>query len=335
MNRLIRAFAVLGFVFISFSSFASQICTGTLRGLASEDAYALKIGDVFEAEFQGGASEAVHFLGASRLLDGQIGGFLFFNPHNLEIHHVPVTKMSIFDSDNKPVLLDKLEPVVRSINQQGGTCAAYGIFNCMHQLYASGHLGNGTIVNRMATEAERQRLSVRITMEYYGDNTHVGAESEVAKELGYVVSNLDSSSGNNLAKSIRRSSELGWPMLVRFDVGKKMSQTPYTITNHENDIVSSRRLWTPSDGRGSAGGHQIVFLRTFTDLQGNEWIVVIDSNWQGPRLWSIQELAKVRSAGIRGWTVWQKEPTPSPLPLPPISSFNDQGVSVLSYPEEF
>ncbi|PIR23918.1 MAG: hypothetical protein COV44_00465 [Deltaproteobacteria bacterium CG11_big_fil_rev_8_21_14_0_20_45_16] len=325
------------FCFLASHASASDICTGTLANIVPENPYALEIGEVFEVQFPGSnGKQNVHFLGASRLLDGTVGGYIFFDPRKLEIHHFPLGQMEILGPDSKPIADKDLESIVRSIDQEGGTCAAYAIFNCMHQLYASNQLGNGTIVHHMDTERNRQRFYVRIHNEYYGDDTHIGAEDEIGKELGFVISRLDSSSIINFADDVRRSSSLGWPMIIGFNVGRRMSETPYTILDHETGQISDRRLWVPQDGSGSSGGHEIVFLRTFKDLEGSEWIVVVDSNWQGPRLWSIKELNHLHTGRLQGWTVWQNKPTPHPLPPAPIAPFGNEDLGPdLRYPLEF
>jgi len=343
MNCPLKSRFLIALIFGCFQlaadySWASQICTGMLATIVPENPYALEIGDVFEVQFPGSKdTRQVHFLGASRLLDGTVGGYIFFDPRKREIHHYPLRQMEFLGPDSKPIADDDLESIVRSIDQEGGTCAAYAIFNCMHQLYVSSQLGNGTIVHHMSNEANRQRFYVRIHTEYYGDDTHIGAEDEIAKGLGYAIVSLDSSNISKFTEAVRHSSSLGWPMIISFEVGRRMSETPYKILDHQTGQTADRRLWVPQDGSGSSGGHQILFLRTFKDLTGNEWIVVVDSNWQGPRLWSIKELNHMHTGNVQGWTVWQDKPTPNPLPPAPITPFdnNEDLGPPLRYPSEF
>lgn len=334
-------FALILSSFVTTSAEA-VICRGTIVGLAQphQSGLALRMGDVFHAHFNGQPTpDPVHFLGASRELNGNIGGYFFFDPAQMEIHYIPKVEMELTLA-SAPVDPGKVEPIVRSINQEGGTCAAYAIFNNIHQLLALGSIGNGLVVRRFESEAARNKTYVWIDQKYYGDGDHRGAENEVAAELGYEISRLDSSSPQALAASIRHSSGMGWPMLLYFSVDAKMSQTPYTIFHHGTKETASRRLWLPRRDYVRKGGHQINVFRSFVDLEGREWLVVVDSNWQAPRLWPIQELNYVDVADIGGWTLWQRGPNPTQLPPPLDTPFItgegvDEGGVDPSYPVNF
>jgi hypothetical protein len=331
----------LSFLFLqSAIASASLPCLFTVSQLGQNKS--LLIGS--EGNFQGSGqlsnlSGEMNFLGISRRIDGSTGGLFFFDPAQNRIHYIPQSLVVVNETGTARTLgVSELEPVVRSINQEGGTCASYAMFNCFHQLYASNRLGNGMMVHHMENEASRQRFYTKNIMRYYGSASHVGAESDVAKALGYVTKSFKTSSPKALAESLSQASAGGWPSLLRFDVGKEMAQTSYEIFNHETQEVASRKLWLPTrDGR-SSGGHQIMALRLFIEASPAKtpWLVVVDSNWQAPRLWRVSELNQLQRARIAGWTLSQPNPNPSVLPAKPSTPFlHDPVVPDLSEPTDF
>ena len=331
---MFKRFSLILICFVISASTHAQSSPSSCRAVvqaAVGKAYALELGQHLDLEIRSPGSQTGPGVKTSRAvclgrcvsLDHRDVGAFFFDATAMRIHYFPAEAIEIISQADESVIpLTKLAPVIRSVNQEGGTCAAYAIYNGTRQLFAQGFLGNGMIANHMADEVSRGRYLVRVAMDYYGDDSHLGTESNIAKELGFEVSSLSVNSPIVLAELIRESSSRGWPMLIRFDVGKPMSETPYTVFDHANQVESTRRLWLPRPPHGnSSGGHQIMVLKTFVDPTGQEWMLVVDSNWQAPRLWKIQELNSVSSANIRGWTLWQKGPNPGELPPPPNTPF--------------
>ncbi len=300
-------------------------CHSRLKALSSTAEFDLQIGDQIDLELDsahGKIFSDLSFLGLGRNLDGSPLGAFFFDPQRMQIDFIPITEIQFYSADQTPLDINRIAPVVRSINQEGGSCAAYAIFNGVHQLCRMNSIGNGMIVHHLADETGRNRLFTRITMEYYGDETHVGTEHEIARELGYEMERLNTRSVRDLADSLRRAAESNWPSFLYFDVGPEMWRTPYVIVNQSSGEKADQRLWLPKDSASRKyAGHQILVVKTFEDAEGQEWIEVIDSNWQAPRLWKIGALDRLESGEIGGWTVWQKGRNPRILPPKPEAPF--------------
>lgn len=315
---------LFGFSLLANSAGASTQCKAYL-GSQLGARYKLEIGQVLEIEIiKNGRAERqiVSFLGKARHIDGSISGAFFFNAEKMRIEFIGIEHIQFFERTNL-IDLDEVAPIVRSINQQGGTCAAYAIFNCFRQLYEDGYLGNGMLAHHLGDEASRNRFFVRINSDYYSDGNHRGVEDDVARELGFEIQRLDTRNAQSLADHLRRLSSNPWPVLLYFDVNSSMSETPYIIYNHMTDSVADKRLWQPRpSGNSSPGGHQILVIKTFVDTKGKEWLLVVDSNWQAPRLWDIQALRHIHAARIGGWSLWQNGSNPEELPPPPPAHFS-------------
>lgn len=330
MSRIF-IFAVFYSVSFIFSAEANTKCRAYLAGLSASPRFALDIGAPIniELEIEGTTKKIkANFLGISKYIDGTSSGAFFFDAKEKIIHFIGIGDVKFYQDtlgQQMEVPENFLAPIVRSINQQGGTCAAFAIFNCMRQLFINGDEGNGMIFHHMDSEPARLRFWERIRHDYYGDGNHRDAEHNIAKELGFKKVNINNYSPQKMAEFLREYSKAGWPFILYFDVGEAMSITPYRIYNHVTQTMADQRLWTPSTtGRGS-GGHQIIGVKVFIDTQGQEWIVVVDSNWQAPRLWKIQELNNIRLGGIGGWGFSQVGPNPLPedRPPPPVMHFGE------------
>jgi hypothetical protein len=244
----------------------------------------------------------------------------------MKIHYMSEDQIHMMEASESWIIsASQTRSLIRSVNQEGGTCAAYAIFNGLHHLYSRNCMGReGALHVRMIDEPARNRLYVRIDNRYYKDPWHVGTETEVAKELGFRIAELETSSPEALKADVKRYTEQNWPVLLRFDVGMAMSTTPYQILHHPQNQIADQRLWLPKGSEAKKGGHQILLLKVFSDPTGQEWILVVDSNWQAPRLWKIQELDKLYSANLAGWALWQDAPNPDPLPEIPFRGFVDE-----------
>lgn len=318
-------FVFLAFVLSILTRFveANTACDIHIQKLSSSTRYSLSIGDEVEVQLEKNGelkTFRANFLGLSRYIDGSSSGVFVFDAKELRIHFVGMDSVSFFQNHNGlnvAVPSSAVAPIVRSINQQGGTCAAFAIFNCMRQLYLNGFEGNGMVHHHMQSEPSRTRFWAKIDHDYYGDGNYRDAEHNIALELGFKKESMDTRSAEKMADFMRAYSEAGFPFLIFFDVGAQMWRTPYVIYSHVAEQESDRRLWTPSENGRHSGGHQILGVKVFTDTEGKEWIVVVDSNWQAPRLWPIEELSKYRSGRIGGWGISQVGPNPAPDQRPP------------------
>lgn len=316
-------------IFILFSAFIceqkcyadSPRCTVIISKAAAGLNYDLMLGR--EIEFSSLENSVQKnkgiFLGLLRRIDGTYDDLAVFVPTEQRIVLIPSSWVDIRTADlNFGVNLANLFPVPRSVNQQGGTCAAYAIFNAFRQLRYRDIKGNGMIEQHFATEESRHRFLTQVHYDYYSDSNWKDAVANTTRETGIAFYDISTNSVSGFQTELRKYLAQGLPVLVRFDVAKTMAQTPYTLFEYSKNAATDRLLWLPADSSGSSnGGHQVVALGTF--VHGvNEYVIILDSNWQAPRIWDMREFEKLYSAGIRANVLWQngEQPTAPPIPMP-------------------
>ena len=257
------------------------------------------------------------FLGLLRRLDGSFDDIAIFDPTLQRIALVPSPWITVTKAEfNSAVNLTHLFPVPRSVNQQGGTCAAFAIFNAFRQLAYRNIKGNGMIEQYFATEESRLRFQTRVHYDYYSDNTWTDAVSNITKEAGIAYYDIPTNSVEGFQAKLREYLGYGLPVLVRFDVAKTMSETPYTLFEYSKNATTDRRLWLPTKSGESLGGHMVIALGTFVDNH-KEYVIILDSNWQAARIWEMKEFENLYTANIRATVLWQNGDQP---PAPPIST---------------
>jgi len=255
-----------------------------------------------------GAKTDAVFLGRLVLLDGVSKDVALYEPATQIVHLIPLEKLTLH-SDGEAVDGSLLQPIVMSINQEGGTCAAFSIFNCFRQLHLSAIEGNGNLASQLSSEMGRAALLTRVINKVYIENRgNTAVLEELATAYGYKIYVVPTDKPAQFAAAVAKYLKTGWPTLLRFETPSAMSETPYKIVSQRDGKVYDRRLWLPK-GRFQfkKSSHLVLGLAVF-EAGGEQWILVLDPNWQAPRLWKLSELDKMGSADMAAYVLWQEKP---------------------------
>ncbi|MBI3543738.1 MAG: hypothetical protein HY075_10745 [Deltaproteobacteria bacterium] len=162
-----RGFFLFAFLLCAQGAWAATICERFLvqaSAVASSKRYDLVQGEPVKLQLgDDPALSDVVFLGRLVTIDGVSRELAFYDSAKKLLHIVPVSKLSIQREGGEALSADKTPPVVRSINQEGGTCAAFSIFNCMRQLhYVLGKKGSEALQKQLDNEQGRTGLLARV-----------------------------------------------------------------------------------------------------------------------------------------------------------------------------
>ena len=313
--RLSQASLLLLLLCLHASSAWATICEKFLieaNAVAASTKYRLAPGEAVKMQFgDEPAQVAAVFLGRLVPLDGVAKEFAFYEPGRQLVHLILIEKTNIQRPTGEGISADDTAPLVRSINQEGGTCAAYSMFNCMRQMQLLGQDGNDVLKTELESEQGRSGLLVRIVNQLYIEKQNSSdVLTGLTTKYGYKSYEIPwNGKKSDLKDAIIKYLNSGWPILLKFDVPKTMSTTDYTIIDHAKEKELSKNLWVPKGimpGKGQS--HMVTVLGIF-ETDGKQMLLISDPNFQAPRLWDIDELKKANSASIQAYVIWaEKKP---------------------------
>lgn len=270
--------------------------------------YSLRTGD--PATIQTQAEKApinARFLGRIVRPDGVTTDYAYFESSKKIVHMIPASRMSLQPTNSGKFSVETLFPIVRSVEQEGETCMAYTLYNSMRQLDAVNGDKSHRLTKDLASEGGRMNFIVRMINEYYIEST--GYDKKVMEFLnnryGVNVERVDPKQGvQKIQYAVTSALKRGIPVLMTFEIPKNMWTTDYLIRNYGTHKTEDRRLWQPKEAENkSFGGHAVLGVSMFQDDNGEWFIVVVDPNWELPRLWRVSELSKIRGASMTFWTI--------------------------------
>jgi hypothetical protein len=203
------------------------------------------------------------------------------------------TRIFMIDSKSvrsPSVAKSRIQNLISTIDQAGETCAAYALYHFWQQTAAVGYVGNGELITVMSKEHTRMKLleesitryymgrsfSIKPIMKNFGDRFGFKCQEKVfqnsAKAIDYIYKHTLN----------------GKSIIMEFFIGPKMVTSDIELQDFETKVEMDPRLWIPRKvGERNAGGHAIVASAAFT-LNGKKKIVVLDSNWNEPRIWDME-----------------------------------------------
>jgi hypothetical protein len=198
--------------------------------------------------------------------------------------------------------------ILRPMDQQGQTCAAYAFTHYWQQYALAGFPRNESLSEMMASERSRTKFLEENISRYYLDRSI--SVASVMKRLGVrfgaVCKTHQFASGSMAADFVYRHSKAGIPVLIDFFLGPNMVTSTYETVDFEKPGTIDSRLWVPRrKGEGVFSGHAIVSAAAF-EARGRRKLLVIDSNWDQPRIWDVDRYLSDRTAAKEiGFTVCQ------------------------------
>lgn len=184
---------------------------------------------------------------------------------------------------------NSMQVLISTVDQAGDTCAAYAVFHFWQQfsLWAD----NESLKTSFSTERSRMKfLEESITSYYMGrDNSLKRVLNKFAKSFDYKCGEKSFEDGAEAADFVFETAASGSVVLMEFDIGPKMVRSLNPLKDHETGEELDDRLWIPRKvGERSSSGHAIVAAAAF-EFKGKRKLVVLDSNWNEPRVWDADD----------------------------------------------
>jgi hypothetical protein len=250
----------------------------------STERFALGVGTRVRLNFGAGRADADGlFLGRVVEADGHSDEYLFLDLQKTRAYLVDRTNTQFSQGPGRT------QTVLRPIAQWGPTCGAYALTHFWQQYTLSGLPGNEELASMMASERGRTRfLEENLSHYYLSRKVQIGTIMKShGKKFGVSCRTRNFKVGSIAADFLWRNTKAGIPVIMEYDIGPGMLTSTYETVDFEKPGMIDSRLWIPRrKGERSAGGHAIVAAAAFT-AKGNRKILVIDSDWDQPRIWDI------------------------------------------------
>ena len=210
------------------------------------------------------------------------------------------TRILMIDSESmsNSSLNLRMQNIISPIDQTGNTCAAYALFHYWQQTDAVGFIGNNELGPVMRKDHSRMKfLEESITRYYMGrsDNLKPIMKS-FGDRFGFKCKEKIFDESNKAAEYVYDQVLTGSPVLMEFYLGSEMVTSKYEVEDYETKSEMDTRLWIPRKiSEKNGGGHAIVAAAAFT-TNGRKMILVLDSNWNEPRVWDLEKYFGDRSA---------------------------------------
>jgi hypothetical protein len=209
------------------------------------------------------------------------------------------TRIVMIDSENIVGLRkSRSEAIVRPINQQGSTCAAYGFFHFWNQMHASGFSKSEHLSQMMSSDRTRlQFLEEAIDIYYLQNRNNITNIMKLfGKRFGFSCKGHNFKSSKDVSEFLFNKAGEGKPILIDFNIGSDMVSSTYEIKDYENPSSFDPRLWVPRQiGQRAAGGHVIVAAGSFIS-RGKKKLLILDSDWSEPRVWDLEKYVARKAA---------------------------------------
>jgi len=232
------------------------------------------------------------FLGQMMEQDGTVTDDLFLDLQKTRVYLVDTDHVH-FDA---PV--GRMQTILKPMNQWGGSCAAYAITHFWKQLYRVGFHVNPAFTETCDTEEGRTHLLEETIDRYYLDArvTMNSIMNSYGKRFGFRCHRTTFQTGAEASDFVFREASAANPVLIEFDIGPNMVTSTYEVVDYEKPETIDSRLWVPRQvGSRNSGGHAIVVVAGFKAM-GRKKAVVLDSDWDEPRIWDIEKYISAKTA---------------------------------------
>ncbi|MGZ3727240.1 MAG: hypothetical protein ACXWQQ_15675 [Pseudobdellovibrio sp.] len=232
------------------------------------------------------------FLGEAVQPDKSIVSELFLNKKSQKVFYVDAADIAGFAG--------KKQPLLNPYEQAGGTCTGYAINGFMQQMNLSGFKGNGSLADSLKDEKGRTTLLVDNINEYYLTPQHQysiqGILNKYGRNYGFKCKTFKSDTYDKVKDKILDQLNSGQPVLIAFNIGPDMNNTPFPLVSETSHKKLDNRIWTPRKiGERNSGGHSIVLAASF-DLDNKTYLITIDSDWSEPRVWDMESILNNHTA---------------------------------------
>ncbi len=191
--------------------------------------------------------------------------------------------------------------VLKLYEQQGGTCTGYAIDDFLLQAHMSGFTGTSKLGQQLSTEEGRTELLADTINQYYLVLQHRfsinGIMNQYGKTFGFNCGKSIFSTAAQARAYLMTALRSGMPILLSFDVGSEMYNGPFPLQQMiQGAPAEDGRLWQPRKiGERNGGGHSVVAASAFS-IGGKDYLVMLDSDWDLPRVWDLNAAISDRAA---------------------------------------
>lgn len=225
------------------------------------------------------------FLGNAVRADGTSTYQMYLNKNSQKAFYIESSNFNHIDS--------KFQTVLDPIEQAGGTCTGYAIYDFLQQTNLSGFEGSGELAKVLSNEEGRTNLLVDSVNQYYLVTQHRNSISGIVngygKKFGFTCKSFKTDSFEKAKAKILPQLKLGLPIIFSFNIGPNMVKAPFPIemVDQKNSELDNR-LWVPrKTGERNSGGHSIVAAGSF-EMNNKTYLVMVDSDWSEPRIWDME-----------------------------------------------
>jgi hypothetical protein len=276
---------ILFLFFLSHVALAEEIKLKVVSAIRSA-AYDLGVGSKVKLEFiQRNEIHSAIFVGKMTGHPKYGEELLFLNENDSRIMMIDSKSVRSLS-----VAKTRMQNLISTIDQAGETCAAYALYHFWLQTAAVGFIGNGELLTVASKEHSRMKLlEESITRYYMGRSFSIKPiMKNFGDRFGFKCREKIFENASRAIDYIYNHTLTGKSVIMEFFIGPKMVISDLALIDYETNVEMDPRLWIPRKmGERNAGGHAIVASAAFT-LNGKKKIMVLDSNWNEPRVWDLE-----------------------------------------------
>lgn len=279
-----KSATLLALLVLSFHAMAEEVRMKVVRAVKSAN-FEIGIGSQVELNFV-----QSNKVGQAIFLGRMLGHEQFKD----EMFFLDERKTRIYMVDTKSIRTtatkSRAQNLISTIDQAGETCAAYALYHFWIQSAAVGLKGNGTLYPVATSQMSRMKLlEESITRYYMGRSFDIKPiMKEFGSRFGFTCKERKFTTTAPAMDYVFTQASMGRPVIMEFYIGNQMVTSDFEIQDYETKVELDPRLWTPRRiGIRNAGGHAIVAAGAFIS-QGRRKLMVLDSNWNEPRVWDVE-----------------------------------------------
>lgn len=286
--KLSAGFIATLLLLVSFNAVAERNISTSIKDGIETGIYPVGIGSHVNLKTEDPAINGpAIFIGNTVLPDGSNSYQMYLNQKTNKVFYIAPDFFNRLNSS-------RLQKVLDSYEQAGGTCSAYAINNFLQQTNLTGFSGTGELEKIVKSEEGRTWLLADAINEYYLTLSHQyslkGIMNKYGKKFGFKCEKLQTDSFEKASKLLLSKVKSGYPVIVSYNIGPKMVTGPFELELYEQKGVTlDQRLWIPRRvGERNSGGHSITAVGSF-ESNNKTYLVMLDSDWSEPRIWDMDE----------------------------------------------
>lgn len=291
---------------------ANQECGFILAKLQQKDAVEFKVGSSVSIKLPAPKSTEFKALFLGKLIeaDGSFKEYVFFDVASNTLLFYKKESLRLVTAGYALVEEQKAEAIVESLHQTDHTCGAFAAFNCL-RLFATKNSAHGEMIKKKFVHKET--LNYFINAFYKStvqpEKTFYLTLKEDFSYLGLKVQRINSSLVELFKVDILEAAMQGSPVILSTFLEEAVLPSPHktlrsdgTAADLEFNLPSRTRI--PMQKKHPR--HAFLIMGAFKAAEGDFRLIVLDSNFRLPRIWSLNELDFLYEGAMTAYMVEQK-----------------------------